>query len=60
LAFGTFAGVAFIGFLLSFGIRGSSLEADGWSSEDEDEDEEEDFGDEEGEHANERTELIRK
>ncbi|KAK7192473.1 hypothetical protein DPSP01_009709 [Paraphaeosphaeria sporulosa] len=59
LAFGIFAGVAFIGFLLSFGIRGSGLEADGWSSDDEDEDEEEDIGDEE-EHANERTGLIRK
>lgn len=51
--------MAFIGFLLSFGIRGSGLEADGWSSEDEDEDEEEDIGDEE-EHTNERTGLIRK
>lgn len=59
LAFGIFAGVAFIGFLLSFGIRGSNLEADGWSSSDEDEDEEEDIGDEE-ERANERTGLMRK
>lgn len=59
LAFGIFAGVSFIGFLLSFGIRGSGLEADGWSSEDEDEEDEEDVGDEGG-HANERTGLIRK
>lgn len=30
LAFGTFGGIAFIGFLGSFGIRGSGLEAGGW------------------------------
>ena len=60
LAFGIFAGVSLIGFLLSFGIRGSGLEADGWSSEEEDEDEEEEIGDEEGENANERTGLIRR
>ncbi|KAL1606645.1 hypothetical protein SLS60_004051 [Paraconiothyrium brasiliense] len=60
LAFGIFAGVSLIGFLLSFGIRGSGLEADGWSSEDDDEDEEEDIGDEEEEHTNERSGLIRK
>ena len=33
LAFGTFGGVAFIGFLLSFGIRSSDLEAAGWNSD---------------------------
>ena len=33
LAFGVFGGVAFIGFLLSFGIRASGLEADGFSDE---------------------------
>lgn len=33
LAFGTFGGVAFIGFLLSFGIRSSDLEAEGWDSD---------------------------
>ncbi|KAF1977922.1 MFS general substrate transporter [Bimuria novae-zelandiae CBS 107.79] len=60
LAFGIFAGVSFIGFLLSFGIRGSGLEADGWSDEDEEvEDEEEDMGGQ-GESANERTGLLRK
>jgi len=32
LAFGVFGGVAFLGFLLSFGIRGCGLEAEGWSS----------------------------
>ncbi|KAF2753488.1 MFS transporter-like protein [Pseudovirgaria hyperparasitica] len=40
LAFGLFGGVAFLGFLLSFGIRGVDLEAEGWgddSTEDEDE-----------------------
>jgi hypothetical protein len=29
LAFGVFAAVSFIGFILSFGIRGRSLEAEG-------------------------------
>jgi hypothetical protein len=43
LAFGVFGGIAFVGFLMSFGIRSQSLEADGWGddgslkSEDEDE-----------------------
>ncbi|OKL62718.1 hypothetical protein UA08_01366 [Talaromyces atroroseus] len=37
LTFGVFAAVAFVGFVLSFGIRSSTLEAAGWSS-DEDED----------------------
>ncbi|KAL6250078.1 hypothetical protein RBB50_002379 [Rhinocladiella similis] len=32
LAFGLFGGVAFIGFLLSFGIRSADLEADGWET----------------------------
>lgn len=35
MAFGTFGGVAFIGFLLSFGIRSPNLEAEGWESGDE-------------------------
>ena len=34
LAFGVFGGVAFVGFLGSFGIRGTGLEADGWGEED--------------------------
>jgi hypothetical protein len=63
LAFGIFAGVAFIGFILSFGIRGENLEAEGWSEED-DEDEEESAGSSSGgsggEGANEGTSLIRK
>ncbi|KAF2873141.1 major facilitator superfamily domain-containing protein [Massariosphaeria phaeospora] len=59
LVFGVFAGISFLGFILSFGIRGGGLEAEGWSDEDE-EDEEEDVGDApEGESANERTSLIR-
>ncbi|KAJ5972900.1 uncharacterized protein N7479_002818 [Penicillium vulpinum] len=33
LAFGVFAAVSFIGFIMSFGIRGRSLEADGWGEE---------------------------
>ncbi|KAK4942723.1 hypothetical protein LTR66_014677 [Elasticomyces elasticus] len=32
LAFGVFGGISFIGFLLSFGIRGHGLEAEGWES----------------------------
>ena len=34
LAFGVFGGVAFVGFLLSFGIRSPELEAEGWESGD--------------------------
>ncbi|KAJ5778861.1 hypothetical protein N7457_006581 [Penicillium paradoxum] len=33
LAFGVFGAVSFIGFIMSFGIRGRSLEADGWSED---------------------------
>jgi len=36
LAFGVFGGVAFIGFLLSFGIRSPNLEAEGWNEEEDD------------------------
>ncbi|KAJ9603750.1 hypothetical protein H2200_011936 [Cladophialophora chaetospira] len=36
LAFGLFGGVAFVGFLLSFGIRSPGLEAEGWESGTED------------------------
>jgi hypothetical protein len=46
LAFGLFGGIAFIGFLLSFGIRSSDLEAEGWES-DEDDDESDKSEDEE-------------
>ena len=44
LAFGVFGGIAFLGFVLSFGIRGADLEAEGWN--DDDSDEEEGSGDE--------------
>ena len=37
LAFGVFGGVAFLGCLLSFGIRGAELEAEGWDDNDEEE-----------------------
>ena len=33
LAFGIYGGISFIGFLLSFGIRGERLEAEGWDEE---------------------------
>ncbi len=42
LAFGLFGGVAFIGFLLSFGIRSTNLEAEGWDSENEEDDDDDD------------------
>jgi hypothetical protein len=38
LAFGVFGGIAFLGFLLSFGIRSPSLEAEGWEDSDSDDD----------------------
>ena len=33
LAFGVFGGIAFLGLVGSFGIRGSSLEAEGWEED---------------------------
>ncbi|KAJ5203866.1 uncharacterized protein N7498_004745 [Penicillium cinerascens] len=36
LAFGVFGAVSFIGFIMSFGIRGRSLEAEGWGGDDSD------------------------
>ncbi|KAJ5248854.1 hypothetical protein N7468_000305 [Penicillium chermesinum] len=36
IAFGVFGAVSFVGFLLSFGIRGRSLEASGWTSDSDD------------------------
>jgi len=38
VAFGVFGGIAFLGFLLSFGIRSPSLEAEGWEESDGDDD----------------------
>lgn len=37
LAFGVFGAITFIGFLTSFGIRDSSLEAQDWDEEEEEE-----------------------
>ena len=37
LAFGVFGGVAFLGFLLSLGIRSPNLEAEGWVEESDEE-----------------------
>lgn len=42
MAFGIFAGVSFIGFLLSFGIRGADLESEEWDDEASEEEEETD------------------
>ena len=39
LAFGVFGAVSFIGFIMSFGIRGRSLEADGWGENSDEDDE---------------------
>ncbi|RHZ48214.1 MFS transporter [Aspergillus thermomutatus] len=36
MAFGVFAAVSFVGFVLSFGIKGRSLEAENWQSDDDD------------------------
>lgn len=36
IAFGVFAAVSFVGFIMSFGIRGRSLEADGWGEDSDD------------------------
>ena len=44
MAFGVFGGVAFIGFLLSFGIRGDELETDGLNEEEGSEDSDEEEG----------------
>ncbi|KAI1997515.1 hypothetical protein LOZ53_000522 [Ophidiomyces ophidiicola] len=42
LAFGVFGGIAFLGFLLSFGIRSRNLEADGWGEDSDDVDDDDD------------------
>ena len=52
LAFGIFGGISFLGFLLSFGIRGADLEADGWNEGESDEEERE--GNEENEGSPDR------
>jgi hypothetical protein len=66
LAFGIFAGISFVGFVLSFGIRGGGLEAEGFSTDDDEDDDDDDDENEEeeeeeiGEDENERTGLIRR
>ncbi|KAI4274076.1 MAG: hypothetical protein L6R38_006181 [Xanthoria sp. 2 TBL-2021] len=42
LPFGVFGGITFVGFLLSFGIRGEGLEAEGFSDEEDGSDDEND------------------
>ncbi|KAF2083714.1 MFS general substrate transporter [Saccharata proteae CBS 121410] len=59
MAFGVFGGIAFLGFLLSFGIRGAGLEAEGWDEE-EGEDEDDDYDEDEEEGGNERSGLLRR
>lgn len=53
LAFGVFGGVAFLGFLASFGIRGEGLESGGWDEEEGevDDDDEDDVTDDENEEV---------
>lgn len=60
MAFGIFGGITFVGFLLSFGIRGAGLESDGWDEEEGSESEDADDEDEEVEdpHSNEREGLL--
>ncbi|KAK5115123.1 hypothetical protein LTR62_001820 [Meristemomyces frigidus] len=48
MAFGVFGGVAFLGCLLAFGIRGAELEAEGWEDEDGEGDEEDGDAGEDG------------
>lgn len=42
LAFGLFGGISFVGFVLSFGVRSSNLEAAGWETDDDDNNDEDD------------------
>lgn len=42
LAFGVFGAISFIGFIMSFGIRGRSLEAEGWGENSDDGDKSDD------------------
>jgi len=49
LSWGVFAGIAFVGFLLSWGIRGDDLESADWD-EDENEDSYDNESSEGGEH----------
>ena len=42
MAFSVFGGVAFVGFLMSFGIRSEQLESDGLEEEEDSEDDDDD------------------
>ncbi|OJD35276.1 mfs transporter [Diplodia corticola] len=60
MAFGIFGGITFIGFLLSFGIRGAGLESDGFDEEEGSEaDDVDDEDEDEDESSNERSGLLR-
>ncbi|EME48330.1 hypothetical protein DOTSEDRAFT_76014 [Dothistroma septosporum NZE10] len=54
MAFGIFAGISFIGFLMSFGIRGVNLESDDWSEDDTDDEESALVDESDAEHSPER------
>lgn len=57
LPFGIFAGASLIGFLLSIGIRGEGLEAEGWSDESDSDNEDEEAA---GQGADERASMLPK
>ncbi|KAF2839758.1 MFS general substrate transporter [Patellaria atrata CBS 101060] len=60
LAFGIFGGISFIGLLLSFGIRGENLEAEGFDEE-EGEESDDDEDEEDNDNGNEEQQtLLRK
>ena len=63
LAFGIFGGITFLGFLLSFGIRGANLEDENFDeeegSEEDDEEEDEDDEDEEDDEDDEEDRTRR-
>ncbi|KAI9693376.1 MAG: hypothetical protein M1822_005372 [Bathelium mastoideum] len=58
MAFGIFGGISFIGFVLSFGITGDSLEAEGWDEESSPATDEGRDGDEESEDDGEHQPLV--
>jgi len=51
LAWGVFGGIAFLGWIASFGIRGEGLESAEWDEENGGETETDDYGDEDEEDA---------
>lgn len=58
MAFGIFGGITFVGFLLSFGIRGAGLESEGFDEEQSSE-ADDDADDEDEESSDERSGLLR-